>query len=99
MVSEIVPADRDYSIHRCHPPTEEEKLYVGLAQGSAYLCPEPLRGLERQVLYEQIRSVATKHCDLEEPSAGVPGDVRLWLYAAHLGKRHELLTVGEAVSG
>lgn len=58
-----------------------------------------LGGLEWQILYDQIRSVAPKHCDLEEPSAGVPEALGLRLHAAHLGKRHELLAISEAVSG
>ena len=75
------------------------ELRVALAQSMDYRFSKLLGGMYGQILYDQIRTVAPQHCNLEQPSAGVPEDVGLRLHTTHLLERHELLVVGQAILG
>ncbi len=76
---------------------EPEVLFVAPAQGSDNRCPEPLGGLQWQVLYKQGRSVAPNHRDFEQAGRGVPEALGHRPGAAHLVERDELFAVGEAI--
>ncbi len=89
----------------CKPPyialDRKEALRSGsaLAQGIDYRLPKSVGGLWGQILYDQLRSVAPMHRDLEQVGGGVPEAIGRRSRVVHLVERHELLALGETVAG